>query len=276
VSSLVREPREEWPVSKHRRLSVVAIVPSIVFVAFLLAPGSVAQKAHLALHGLCAQRPSHSLQIGGSTLPMDARMTGIYIGAAVAVGWLVAARRLRAARIPSFPVMFVLAVFVVALAVDGLNALLVDLGSAHPYAPSNELRLVTGILAGTALGIVIGHLFAASMWSQVNRRRAVVASPVELLLPIGISSALATLAKADLPILYAPFAVGLLVATVGVISLLGMIVVALVTDRGWSHDAIEDLAPLVLVGVIGAIVTIAGLSSLRFAAEQFFGLPQLT
>ena len=55
----------------------------------------------MALHGLCAQRPSHSLQIGGTTLPMDARMTGIYLGAAAtAVVWLIAARRLRASPDP--------------------------------------------------------------------------------------------------------------------------------------------------------------------------------
>jgi uncharacterized membrane protein len=275
VSSLVREPRQSQS-ALYPRLLAVACFLMVVFVAFLLAPGSVAWKTHVALHGLCAQRPSHSVRIGGTTLPMDARMTGIYIGAAVAVGWLVATGRLRAIRTPSLPVVITLMVFVLALAADGFNALLVDLGSAHPYAPSNELRLATGILAGTALGIAIGHLFASSMWSQANRQRAVVASPLELLLPIGVSSAIAGLAKLDLPILYAPFAVGLLVATIAVFSLLGMIIVALVTDRGWSHDAIEDLAPLFVAGFAAAVVTVAGLSLLRFAAEQFFGLRQLT
>ncbi|MBW3632672.1 MAG: DUF2085 domain-containing protein [Chloroflexi bacterium] len=275
MSSFIREARQS-PDSKHRRLSIVAVIPAVTFVAFLLAPGSVAQKTHLALHGLCAQRPSHSLQIGGATLPMDARMTGIYIGAAVAVGWLVAAHRLRAVRIPSFPVMFTLAVFVVALAVDGFNALLVDLGTHHPYEPSNKLRLVTGILGGTALGTMTGHLFAASVWARVDRLRSVVASPAELFVPVGISLAIGTLAMADLPILYAPFAFGLLLAAVALFSLLGTIVAALVSDRGWAQGAIEDLVPLLVAGFAAALVVIAALSWLRFAAEQFFGLPRLT
>ena len=96
----------------------------MVLVAFLIAPGDIASKTHVALHGLCAQRPSHSLQIGGTTLPMDARMTGIYLGAAATVSLVVAARRLRATRAPSLPVLVLLASFVVALAVDGFNALL--------------------------------------------------------------------------------------------------------------------------------------------------------
>lgn len=275
MSSLIHQPHHS-PGSKHLRLWIAATVPAIVFAAFLLAPGSVAHKTHLALHGLCAQRPSHSLLIGGATLPMDARMTGIYIGAAVAIGWLVAAGRLRAVRIPSAPTTLTLAVFVVALAVDGLNALLVDLGAHHPYQPSNVLRLVTGILGGTALGIATGHLFAASVWARVDRVRAVVTSPADLLVPIGISLAIGGLATANLPILYAPFALGLLLASVGVFSLLGTIVVVLVSNRGWSHDVIEDLAPLFVAGFAAALVVIAALSWVRFAAELHFGLPQLT
>src|SRR5688500_20220740 len=97
----------------------------MALIAFLIAPGTVASKAHVALHGLCAQRPSHSLQIGAETLPMDARMTGIYLGAAAAVVWLIAARRLRAARTPSLPVLGLLASFVGARRADGLHALAV-------------------------------------------------------------------------------------------------------------------------------------------------------
>ncbi len=275
MSSLIREPRQSPRLYDWRPLSVAGFV-MVALLAFLLAPGSVAWKTHVALHGLCAQRPTHSVHIGGATLPMDARMTGIYIGAAVAICWLVALGRLQAIRTPTLPVVLTMTVFVLALAVDGFNALLVDLGSPHPYEPSNQLRLITGILAGTALGIGLGYVFAISIWSRVDRLRAVVASPLELLVPIAMSAAISTLAMLDLPILYAPFAIGILVATLGVFSLLGMIVAAIVTDRRVSPEASYDLAPFMLTGFIGAIVTIAGFSWARFAAEQFFGLPQLT
>ena len=248
----------------------------ILGVTFLLAPGSIALKTHVALHGLCAQRPSHSLLIDGAALPMDARMTGIYIGATIAVGCLMAFGRLRATRTPSRAVVVALALFVVALAIDGFNALLVDIGSAHPYDPSNELRLATGILAGTALGIVLGHLFAASIWAQSDPQRAVVASPFELLVPIGVSGAIGALAAADLSILYAPFAGGLLLAAVAVFSMLGIIMVALISDRGWSHRSFNDLVPLAMAGFVAAVLIIAALSWFRFMAEKFIGLPQLT
>src|SRR5215218_1270184 len=232
-----------------RRPPVVVGFATMVLAAFLIAPGDIASKTHVALHGLCAQRPSHSLQIGGTMLPMDARMTGIYLGAAASVTWLAATRRLRATRVPSLPVVVLLASFVVALAVDGFNALLVDLRFPTLYEPSNIIRLATGVLAGTALGVALGHLFASSIW---------------------------VLALSDVPLLYAPFAIGLLLAAVGVFWLLGTVLVALLSQQTWSCRTWGDLAPLALASLIAAIVTVGALSWLRFAAEQLYGLRRLT
>jgi uncharacterized membrane protein len=275
VSALVRNsaPKRE---SLDCRPLILGGLAATVLIAFLIAPGDIASKAHIALHGLCAQRPGHSLQIGDTTLPMDARMTGIYLGAAGTVIWLIAVRRLRATRLPSRPVLVLLAAFVVALAVDGVNALLVDLRLPTIYEPSNFIRLATGVLAGTALGLALGHIFASSMWADGDRERAVVMKPVELLAPIGASAAIALLALADLPMLYAPFAVGLVVAAVGVFWLLGIVVLALISNGGWSYQTWSDLTPTALTSLIVAIVTVAALAGLRFAAEQMLGLPRLT
>src|SRR5918997_491560 len=118
MSELIHEP---CPTAgpPDRRLLLVAAPATLLVAAFVMAPGTVASKTHMALHGLCAQRPSHSLQIGGSVLPMDARMTGIYVGAAVTLIWLIATRRLRSIQTPSRSVLAILALFVLALAVDG-------------------------------------------------------------------------------------------------------------------------------------------------------------
>jgi uncharacterized membrane protein len=275
MSGLIQE-RSATTRSVDRRLILVCGAAAIVFAIFVIAPGDVASKTHLALHGLCAQRPSHSLQIGGSTLPMDARMTGIYSGAMATLIWLVATRRLRSARLPSLPVLAVLAVFVLALAVDGFNGLLLDLRLGTLYEPSNLLRLATGVVAGVALGVALGHIFAGSIWARVDRGRSVVTRPAELIVPIGASAAISALALLDLPLLYAPFAVGLLVAAIGVFWVLALTTLALLTDRGWSYRSWGDLAPLALASFAAAIATISALASVRFAAEQLFALPKLT
>jgi uncharacterized membrane protein len=275
VSALVRNsaPKRE---SVDCRPLILGGFAATVLIAFLIAPGNIASKAHIALHGLCAQRPSHSLQIGDTTLPMDARMTGIYLGAAAMVVWLVAVRRLRATRLPSGSVLVLLAAFVVALAVDGVNALFVDLRLPTMYEPSNFTRVVTGVLAGTALGLALGYIFASSIWADGDRERAVVMKPVELLAPIGASAAIALLALSDLPMLYAPFAVGLVVAAVSVFWLLAIVVLALLSNGSWSYQTWSDLTPLALTSLIVAILTVSALAGLRFAAEQMLGLPRLT
>jgi uncharacterized membrane protein len=209
-------------------------------------------------------------------LPTDARMTGIYLGAAATVVWLIAARRLRSTRTPSLPVLMLLATFVLAVAVDGFNALLADLRLPTLYGPSNFLRIITGLLAGIALGLAIGHLFACSVWVHADREQAVIKKPIELLVPVGFSAAVALLALSGSPMLYAPFAVGLVVAAVGVFWLLGIVVLALVTDSGWSYRRWSDLAPVALYSLVVAILIVGGLSGLRFAAEQLFSFPRLT
>jgi hypothetical protein len=144
------------------------------------------------------------------------------------------------------------------------------------YEPSNFIRLATGVLAGIALGLALGHVFASSIWADGDRKRAVVMKPVELLAPIGASAVIALLALSDVPMLYAPFAVGLVVAAVGVFWLLGIVALALLSSGGWSYQTWSDLTPLALTSLIVSIVTVAALAGLRFAAEQMLGLPRLT
>ncbi len=275
VSSFVR-PNVASPTGSAAAISRLVGIAAFFLVAFLLSPGDVAVKTHAMLHGLCAQRPSHSLSIGGTILPLDARMTGIYLGAVTSGVWFLAAGRLRAtARLPR-SIIALLFAFIAAMAVDGLNALLVDLGAPHAYQPSNVPRLITGILAGTALGIAIVHLQAISLWSIGERRQAVVSRPAEVIAPLMVSGALGGVALSGLPILYAPFALGLVVATVAAFWTLGVVLLALISNRAWRYQTPREVAPLASIALVVTILTIAGLAGARYIAEQHFGLLKLT
>jgi uncharacterized membrane protein len=244
--------------------------------AFLLAPGDIEQKAHIALHGVCAQRPSHSLQLGGATLPLDARMTGIYLGAVTTAVWLAATRRLRAQARPGMPVLVTLAAFLVVMAADGSNALLVDLGLPGFYLPSNVLRLATGILAGVALGTAFGYLFAITIWRGTHSQAAVIERPAELIVPTSLASVLGALALSGLPMLFAPLAIGLVFAVLAVIAALLLIVIVLASGRAWRIDDFRQIGGMAVTACILAILIVTVFSALRLTAEQTFGLPQLT
>jgi hypothetical protein len=162
------------------------------------------------------------------------------------------------------------------LAGDGFNALAVDLGLPHPYPPANWLRLVTGIFGGTAMGVALVHLLAATLWARPERRRAVVERPALLVPPILIALAIGGLALSGLPILYGPFAVGLLLAALGVFAAMAAITLALVTNRGWAYGSFRAMAPLACGGLIAAIGLLAAFSWARLLAEHWFGLSRLT
>lgn len=249
---------------------------TVLAAGFAFAPGNLEAKAHFAMHGLCAQRPSHSLQLGGSVLPFDARMTGLYLGAAATFMWVATAGRLKSRRLPRMRILGLLIVLVIVLAADGLNALLVDLGLQYAYEPQNTLRLATGVLAGISLGVGLAYLFAVTIWAQGNPTQATVSEPWELVPPLAIASLLAALAHSGLPVLFAPLAIALIVAAIGVFWTLTTVLLALILNRSWSFRTYGELAPLASAALLLACLAIAAMAGLRLFAESLLHLPQLT
>lgn len=153
--------RWPWPVWLFLGL-VGASVAGLV-----AAPWPLAEKLYAIVHGLCAQRPSHSFSLGGARLPFDARMTGIYGGAALTFAFLLARGRWRAARLPRTSLLVALACFVAVMGVDGVNSTLKDFRLPYAYEPHNYLRLATGLLMGVTLGMTLAYLLNSTLWSCV-------------------------------------------------------------------------------------------------------------
>jgi hypothetical protein len=203
-------------------------------------------------------------------------MTGIFFACAVTVAWLIAAGSARATRIPPPRLLVILGGMVAILAIDGFNSLAYDLEVWTPYQPSNALRLATGTLGGVALGVLLTHLLAATLWVRPETARPVVAAPWELAAPFAVSCGIGALASSGLPILYGPVALGLVVASVGVFAILATVALALACDRGWTYDSPADALSLAVAGLVAGVVLIASLSAGRLILETWMGLPKLT
>jgi len=228
----------------------------------------------VALHGLCAQTPSHTFIFGGQPLPFDARMTGIYGGFMVAFACLVAMGRHRAARLPSFPLMALLAMMVGLMAVDGFNSLLLDLGESHPYQPDNRLRLITGVGTGIALAVVFCYLFGVTLWNRPDMAQ-----------PVFTRRDLVILIPAQAPFLIlvmagwgwtAPFlTVGLVLTAVLVIAALALIAIVLIRRLDYTFERTADLQATATTAVFVAVVLMALLSGGRFLLEHVTGMQTL-
>lgn len=277
MSTFIRQPTSRPPNPRPTawRLATVFVLSIVALGALGLQYGFEGWPRAF-LHGLCAQRESHSFHFGGNVLPVDARMTGIYLGAAMMIGWLAASGRLRRTMRPRFSMLALLASFVLAMAIDGFNALLVDLSLAHPYEPSNLLRFVTGACAGTTLGIGVAYLFSTSIWRNPVRTNRMIDGPTVLAVPMLVTGALGVIAASGLPVFYGPLVMALVVAAIVVFWTFSVTLIALVSGKAWSYGGASDLGAVGVHGLLAGIITIAAFAGFRFLAEQAWGLPQLS
>jgi uncharacterized membrane protein len=261
-------------VEPGRRRWRVAPFPALVVAAvglFLAAPWSLEHKAHMALHGLCAQRPSHTFAFDGRLLPFDGRMTGIYGGFLVTAAYLVACGRHRAFGLPRWPVLGALALGVGALAVDGTNSLLVDLRLWHPYEPANLYRLATGLATGVALAVAVCFMVSTTVWRTGRARQRVVEGldEVGLLALLQLPFAWAVLAGPAW--FYFPLTIFLLVAATAAIAALMLVVVVLLRRQEGTFTAVVQMQGAASWALIGAVIAMALLAGGRVLLEQWTG-----
>ncbi|HSH83502.1 MAG TPA: DUF2085 domain-containing protein, partial [Herpetosiphonaceae bacterium] len=169
-----------------------ALILAIVLV-FVAAPAPLPHNLLVAMGGVCALRPEHSYFAGGVQLPLEARMTGIYGGFLLTLLILLALRRVGARRLGNWPVIGILGVFFASMAFDGINSTLAELHVPHLYTPTNELRLISGLLSGIAIAPFLVWLLSVMAVPKGHGTRLVVRSPWELAAPLALNAAYAAL-----------------------------------------------------------------------------------
>lgn len=240
-------------------------------VTFVAAPASFLQKAHLVLGGLCAQRPSHSFVFDGTHLPMDARMTGIYLGSLTAMVILLVLGRIHHAGSFSVWSWSVIAALFGSMAIDGMNSLLVDLGRWHLYTPDNRLRLATGLLAGVGLGAMLIFLVSSSVWAKEARRARPLVREGELVGIVVAAMLVGFVILAGGDWLLGPLTLLLLVSAMVTVTVLALVCLAIIQAPCGLATARSELTIHVPRAAALGITVMLGLAAVRFVAEQWLG-----
>lgn len=246
----------------------VLLVAGVVFLAW---PGGYVDTSHAVLHGLCAQTPSHTIMFGEAALPFDARMTGIYGGFLVTIGTIAGRGHLFRYGNPPIRVVALLAFLVLAMAVDGTNSLLTDLGVWRLYESSNALRVLAGYGAGVTLAVALSWLLASSAWN-LGSPRVAVGHLSDLVAPMMGLIACGGVLIASPGWLHLPVSLLLVVSAWLTVTMLVLVIVLLALKLDVRVRTVGELHVPVAISALLAISVMLALAGARFWAERTFGI----
>lgn len=239
--------------------------------AFTAAPWPAAAKFRAVVHGLCAQRPSHSYALGGIDLPFDARMAGIYGGALICLIFLLARGRGRAVRLPAPTILAALGLFIALLGLDGINSTLQDFGLPYLYEPRNDVRLLTGLLMGVTLGVALTYMINLTLWSQFS------AAPLltgwrEFVALLALCGGAFLLIASGWGWLYLPLALALVGGATLVVLLLALTTLTLLRGQANRAERLRDVAGSASVALLIGYVVMAAIALGRWYLERSLGV----
>ena len=269
---LVGAPATHSDKSTRPPLLFLAVL-ALLILCFFLAPWPFEQKAHAALQGLCAQRPSHSFTFDGRYLPFDGRMTGIYGGFLATSLYLGVRGRYRACGLPRLSTTLALGGLASAMAVDGMNSLLVDLRVWNPYEPRNVYRLLTGLGTGVVLAVAICFLLATTLWASGRSARPAIDGFREVGILAGLQVPFALAVMSGVPWLYVPVTLLLLIAALIAVAGLMLVVVVLLWQREGSFTSVKQMEGAATLALLLAIGVMAGIALARVLLERMTGAP---
>jgi len=204
----------------------LALLAGVLLLGLLAWPGMPLEwKMFAVVHGVCAQ--AHTVDMAGLRLPLCARNTGIYSGFLISIVYLLALGRARAAKLPPWPILITLLVFVLIMAFDGFNSMLVDLFMPHLYTPRNELRTLTGIGMGVAMAVLLFLILNISLRSNANTEQRVIGTWLELGGALLINLLVLAAMYGNVGLMFWPIAISAWLGITGVLYCVNLLLTAL-------------------------------------------------
>ena len=240
---------------------------AVLLAALLFAPGaSVDQKMLMVARGICAQE--HRIELGGLVFPICARNTGIYASASITFLFLLLVGRRRAGAIPPLPIGAVLVTFVVVMAADGFNSMLVDLGMVPFYQPQNWLRTLTGLGMGVTLGCTMLLILNSALRGDVRYDQPVLGGWRELLAILAIDFLALAALYGNATWLYWPLAFLAWGGILGVMYGVNLMLVAVFTGYEGKVTRASQLARPATIALGTTLLLVLGLAALRMWLES--------
>lgn len=264
----------DWQDPQTRRWLALFIGVGALLVLALYAVTDTSYLAHdHALNGadwlgaaVCHRLTARSFTVAGRQLPLCARCTGIYLGVFLSFAVLLLAGRSRWGELPRTPILLTLLAFIGIMGVDGVNSYTHFFPDfPHVYEPRNWLRLVTGMGAGLAMGLILFPALAQTVWAGRQARPA-IRNFKELAGMVLVGATAVILVLSNQPAIMYVLALASAAGTVLVLMAVNAVLLLTIFRREGRAMTWRDTAvPLTLcIGL--AIVQLSAISLLRLSA----------
>lgn len=250
-----------------RRFSAVVVLlilaAALATVWLALTPPGLTGKFHAIGYAVCHQIESRTFTFGGQFLPLCARCSGFYLGSLACGAFLFS--RGRRGGLPPRRLWPLLIMLVAAYALDGLNSLLaLSADMPHLYAPSNTLRLFTGLGMSLTVAALVTAVFNMAAWADCSDQPALRGwSDVgRLALILG---AIAALILSDWDALLYPLALLSALAVLAFLTLLHTALWIIAFKQEGRQRRFAQLTPFLAAGFTSALLQIALMDWVRLA-----------
>ena len=262
------------PISQRVFLLFVVILAFLILGFYTVTDSSrleqhdILNGADYAGYAVCHRITDRSFTIAGRQLPLCARCTGMYLGAALTFVVLGLAGRRRWSMMPPLRVILVLLGFVALMGIDGLNSYSHFFPNLpHIYEPQNWLRLVTGVGAGLMMGMILFPAVAQTLWRDQEPKPA-IGSLRELAGVVVLAAVVVGLVLSNEPTIL--YVLGLASAGGVVMVLTAINATALLILTRRDSQAI-DLRQAILPLSIGLALALIQIGLISFARYSFTG-----
>jgi uncharacterized membrane protein len=271
-SKLTQTGLLNWQNPATRRWSILIIVVGALLVMGLYA---ITDAEHLArdpaLAGadwvgaaICHRITDRSFSINGRQLPLCARCTGMYLGVLLTFVVLGLAGRWRRGDMPPLPVLLTLVGFIGIMGVDGLNSYSHFFPNfPHVYQPRNWLRLVTGMGAGLAMGLMVSSALAQTLWRHPERRPGIGSGRELLGLVLVAGTAVALLLSNQPAILYV-LALASAAGVLAIVTAINAVLLLMIVKRDGQAIRWRETAVPLAISFVLAIIQTGVVALLRF------------
>lgn len=223
------------------------------------------RKMYSTVHGICAQ--IHNVDVGGLQLPLCARNTGIYSSFFITTVYLLLLGRRRAAKLPPWPIVVLLVLFIVLMGVDGLNSMMVDMFMPHLYTPQNWLRTLTGLGMGLSIAVIMLLIVNLSLRRDADHDQRVLAGWLDLVGAILINLLAWAAIYGNVGIFYWPIALVAWLGIIGVLFEVNLLITALFMRYEGAVTRAVQLAKPATWALLFTLIELGALAGMRFWLE---------